>query len=53
MIDKILGYIEGGEYLLASIALVFAILLNLEKIRSIIDTHKKERIVMLSEAICF
>jgi len=41
MIDQALSYIEGGEYFLASIALVFAILLNLEKILSIINSHKK------------
>lgn len=51
MIDKVLSYAEGGEYFLASIALVFAILLNLEKILSIINTHKKKRITFLNEAI--
>lgn len=51
MIDQALSYIAGGEYFLASIALVFAILLNLEKILSMVDSHKKKRIVLLNEAI--
>lgn len=51
MIDKVLSYAEGGEYLLASIALVFAILLNLEKILYIINIHKKKRMIFLNEAM--
>jgi len=51
VLDKFIGYIESGQYFIASIVVVFAVLVNIEKIFSIIDTQKKKRIGLLKEAI--
>ncbi|MEO2267689.1 hypothetical protein V1358_10280 [Pseudoalteromonas sp. YIC-656] len=51
MIDKALNYIASGQYWLASIVVVFAIIVNIEKIISVIDTQKKKRLAFLKDAI--
>lgn len=51
MIDKALKLLEEGELLLFSIAIVFAMILNIEKIMSFLDSRKKQRIELLKEAI--
>jgi hypothetical protein len=51
MIDKALGYLEGGQYWLASVVIVFAVIVNIEKILSIIDIQKKKRLTLLKDAI--
>lgn len=51
MIDKVLSYLEGGQYWLASVVIVFAVIVNIEKILSIVDTQSKKRLTLLKDAI--
>ncbi|WP_053911776.1 hypothetical protein [Pseudoalteromonas sp. SW0106-04] len=51
MIDKVLSYLSTGQYWLASTILVLSIIVNLEKISSILETHKTKRLLFLKEAV--
>lgn len=51
MIDKMFDYFQGGQYLLGSLAFVVAVLLNLEKILSLLNTQKRKRLALLNEAL--
>ncbi|MCG7542832.1 hypothetical protein MHM93_01390 [Pseudoalteromonas sp. MM17-2] len=51
MIDKVLSYLSTGQYWLASTVLVLSIVVNLEKVSSILERHKTKRLLFLKEAV--
>ena len=51
MSDQIIELLKSEQYWLAAVITVLAILINIEKIFSIVDLRKKKKISLLNEAI--
>ncbi|HDM8166444.1 hypothetical protein ACP6H7_00415 [Vibrio harveyi] len=51
MFDRIINYIEAGDYLFVFMAIAFSLLVNLKHILESISEHKKKRFKILEQSI--
>ncbi|EOD9421705.1 hypothetical protein [Vibrio campbellii] len=51
MFDRIISYIEAGDYLFVFMAIAFSLLVNLKHILDSINEHKKKRFKILEQSI--